>query len=148
MSDEHDATWGELKAEIRSLNFNVSRLTEVVDENTKQLSKVEVLENNHAHQNAALGRVFVEVKEVKETHKIFAEDQGKQNLEYSKYIWLVTGFVTAVCVFWTLIGYWVITQIDLTMRTVQEMRTHAAHDVIQTADDVRTVVDRINKEVR
>ena len=132
---EVSSTFGELRAGIRSLNQNVQRLTEVVDRNTQQLNKIEVLEANHNHHGAAIDRAFLEVRRVESgsltgiarVEKALKAHEQEDNSEHEKFrrvVWFASGFLSAVSIGWTLLGYRINTQIDEMVRTQEQMRVH------------------------
>lgn len=140
MSQDHpfsDPLLGELRSEIRSLSENVVRLTSVVDENTKQLNRLAVLENNHAHHSEAIGRAFDNMETMQtEIKENFAEN-AKEHSTYFKYVWMAVGFCVALTFMWTLFGYRINYQLDEHMKVISEMRAHILTDKVLTERDVR-----------
>lgn len=120
------SSFGELRSDIRALNDNVRRLTDVVDRNTQQLSRVEVLEANHNHHGAALGRAFEEVKKVDDALEEHKVDDLAEHDKFKKALWFATGFFAAVSIFWTILGVHINGQVDSMVRTVNEMRVYMA----------------------
>lgn len=134
---------GELRVEIRTLSDNVAKLTAVVDENTRQLNRLAVLETNHNHQGEALGRAFKDVEALQKEFYDHVKSNDNEHKGYSKYVWITTGFCLAVSVLWTVVGYRINAQVDEMMKTMAEVRVHLVSDKINTEEDVRKVVEKM-----
>ena len=134
---------GELRVEIRTLSDNVAKLTAVVDENTRQLNRLAVLETNHNHQGEALGRAFKDVEALQKEFCEHVKNNETEHKGYSKYVWITTGFCIAVSVLWTVVGYRINAQVDEMMKVMSESRVHSASDKINTEEDVRKVVEKM-----
>ena len=132
----------ELRSEIRSLSENVVRLTSVVDENTKQLNRLAVLENNHAHHSQALGRAFSNIETMQTEIKDNFTANAKEHNIYFKYMWMATGFCMALTCMWSLFGYRINQQMDELMKIIAEMRVHLVTDKITNDRDVREVLQK------
>ena len=136
---KHESLIVGLQAEIKALNDNVVRLTSGVDENTKQLSRLAVLENDYSHQSSALGRAFSEIEQLRSDITDKESKNDSDHSVYFKYIWISTGFCIAVSIMWTLVGYRVNSQIDETVKTVHKMGIHIASDKITSEADLKGI---------
>ena len=132
----------ELRSEIKALSENVVRLTSVVDENTKQLNRLAVLENNHAHHSQALGRVFSNIETMQTEIKENFNSNAKEHSVYFKHVWMAVGFCTALTCMWTLFGYRINAQMDEQMKIIAEMRIHMVTDKVVNERDVREAMQK------
>lgn len=132
----------ELRSEIKALSENVVRLTSVVDENTKQLNKLAVLENNHAHHSQALARAFSNIETMETEIKDNFNTNAKEHSVYFKYVWMAVGFCTALTCMWTLFGYRINAQMDEQMKIIAEMRIHMVTDKVVNERDVREAMQK------
>jgi hypothetical protein len=133
-----------LRAEIRALNNNVARLTDVVDENTKQLARLAVIENDSTHHGQSLERAFGEIATTRKVLEEALKASDTKHREYDRWIYTVIGFVTAVCMFWTVAGYRLNAIIDDQIKAAAEMRLHIHDDKVTTPEQVREI-ERIMK---
>lgn len=143
MSQEHpfsEPLLVELRSEIKSLSENVIRLTSVVDENTKQLNRLAVLENNHAHHSEAIGRAFSSMEVMQSEIKENFDSNAKEHSVYFKYVWMAVGFCVALTFMWTLFGYRINFQLDEHMKIISEMRAHILTDKVMNERDVREAI--------
>jgi hypothetical protein len=131
---------GTLQAKLDALNSNVERLTTVVDENTKALSRLAVLEVNHNNSNAAIERAFKSIeKSQRELEEHIKIDESAHH-GYDKWLYTATGFVIAISVFWSAVGYRVNAIIDDQVKAVAEMRMHIHDDKVTSPEQVRAIV--------
>lgn len=128
-----------LQVQLDALNDNVQRLTYVVDENTKALSRLAVLEVNHNNSNAAIERAFKAIQETRDDLADHIRKDEAQHHGYDKWIWMASGFVFAISVFWSVVGYRINGIIDETTKAVTEMRMHIHDDKITSPDQVRAI---------
>ena len=143
MSQDHpfsEPLLGELRSEIRSLSENVIRLTSVVDENTKQLNRLAVLEHNPAPHSEAIGRAFTSMETMQTEIRENFDSNAREHSVYFKYVWMAVGFCVALTCMWTLFGYRINAQLDEHMRMIGDMRAHILMDKILTERDVREVI--------
>lgn len=96
-----------------------------------QIAKISILENNHTHQDQAVGRAFAELGKM--TDKVTAHDRA---------VYIATGFIMAMSVFWTVMGYRINVQIDDVVKGVTEMRAHIAADRMTSMEDARKAVEK------
>ena len=132
----------ELRSEIKALSENVVRLTSVVDENTKQLNRLAVLEDNHTHHSQALGRAFSNIETMQTEIKDNFTTNAKEHNIYFKYMWMAIGFCMALTCMWSLFGYRINQQMDEQMKIIAEMRVHLVTDKITNDRDVREVLQK------
>jgi len=133
-AENAQATLATLQAEIRALCENVQRLSNVVEQNTAQLSKLAVLEEKHNNQSQALDRAFASVRHLEEDmtqhgkddvvvhDKLAAQTEAlktdialqlkevkeandKDHKWYDRAINISLGFMLAVSVGWTIFGF-------------------------------------------
>ena len=141
-AENAQATLATLQAEIRALCDNVARLSNVVEQNTAQLSKLAVLEEKHNNQSAAIDRAFAAVRRIDDTivqhgkddvvahaelskhTDALKEQNAKEHKAYDKAIYLSIGVVMAVSVFWTLFGVRINNAIEGVMVTATEMQVY------------------------
>lgn len=104
----------------------LARIEAKMDIMMAQISKVALLENNHNHQAAAVGRAFGELEKM--TAKVASHDRA---------VYVAMGFIMAMSVFWTVMGYRINSQVDDVVKGVTEMRAHIAADRITSEEDAR-----------
>jgi len=128
---------GSLQAKLDALNQNMARLTDVVDENTKALSRLAVLEVSHTNSNAAIERAFKAIAKTQEALEDHVRKNEEQHHGYDKWLYTATGFCVAISVFWSVAGYRVNNAIDDVTKAVVEMRMHIHDDEVTTLEQVR-----------
>lgn len=133
---------GTLQARLDALNNNVERLTNVVDENTKALSRLAVLEVNHSNSDKAIDRAFKAIIKNQEELEEFISKQSDSNGKYDRWIYTVSGFVVAITAFWSVAGYRINAVIDDQMKAVTEMRMHIHDDKITNPEQVRSLTQK------
>jgi len=104
----------------------LARIEAKMDIMMAQISKVALLENNHDHQAEAVGRAFKDLDKM--TTKVAAHDRA---------VYIAMGFIVAMSVFWTVMGYRINGQIDETIKAVSEMRSHISADKITSDEDAK-----------
>ena len=118
--DEHN---GDLTTQFTRLNENVKFMRDSIERMEAQIGKIGALEVHSSTHSEAFSRAFNEIKEIQTKASVHQEADDKKHAVYDRAIWLSTGFVMAVCLFWTLIGYRLVNTIDETTRSVAEVRT-------------------------
>lgn len=118
--DEHN---GDLTMQFATLNANVKYMRDSIERMEVQIAKIGALEVHSSTHSEAFSRAFNEIKSIQTTAELHKESDDKKHAVYDRAIWLSTGFVMAVCLFWTLIGYRLVNTIDETTRSVAEVRT-------------------------
>jgi len=113
-----------LQAEIRLMTGGVSKLTDEVRENSRQLARLSVLEASHQTHEAALGRAFRDINRVEGEAKLHEENQVKANNRYDRIISFMFGASVAISIVWSIVGYRINENIDSVMKTAADMRVH------------------------
>jgi hypothetical protein len=134
-----------LELAITSLTEEVKRLAVTVERNNEKLERLSALESNHNNTNQAIGRAFDEIEELKGLVDDVAKSNGADHKTYDKYIWMCVGFVTAISVIWTIVGYRMNSMIDKTVESVARFEQHIATDKMMSESDVRHINDARSK---
>ena len=127
----HEGRLATLEHQDQVHKDTLARIEAKMDIMMAQISKVALLESNHDHQAAAVGRAFGELEKM--AGKVASHDRA---------VYLAMGFIAAMSVFWTVMGYRINAQIDDVVRSVAEMKAHVAADKILNADDINPAVKR------
>lgn len=125
-----------LESAINSLMQEVKRLTVTVEKNNEKLERLSALESSHSNTSQALDRAFSAIEELETKVDDAVKSNGTDHKTYDKYIWMCVGFVTAISVVWTVVGYRMNAMIDKTVESVIRMEQHIAMDKVMTDSDV------------
>ncbi len=115
-----------LENQYEAVKDTLTRIEVKVEGIALSLSKVAVLETNHGHHTETIARAFLRIEQIE-----------KKAGEHDRYLWFTTGFVAAVSVFWTVIGYRINAEVDEVIKAVTEMRAHIATDKLTSPEDLR-----------
>lgn len=129
-----------LESAINSLMQEVKRLTSTVEKNNEKLERLSVLESRHNNTSQALDRAFSAIEALEQRVDSEVKLNGGDHKNYDKYIWMCVGFVTAISVVWTAVGYRLNSIIDKTVESVARMELHIAQDKVTTERDVKVIV--------
>lgn len=129
-----------LESAINSLMQEVKRLTSTVERNNEKLERLSALESNHNNQSQAIDRAFTAIEELEGRVDEAVKANSGDHKNYDKYIWMCVGFVTAISVVWTVVGYRMNSMIDKTIESVARMELHIAQDKVTTERDVHSIV--------
>lgn len=130
-----------LEAAINSLSSEVKRLTVTVERNNEKLERLSALETNHSNTDKALGRAFEAIEELEHRVETAIKTNSDEHRGYDKWIYMAMGFVTAISVVWSVMGYRMNAMIDKTVESVARMEMHIAQDKVMSDQDVRLVAD-------
>lgn len=125
-----------LESAINSLMQEVKRLTQTVERNNEKLERLSALESNHNNTSQALERAFSAIEELEGKVDDAVKSNGTDHKTYDKYIWMCVGFVTAISVIWSVVGYRMNAMIDKTVESVIRMEQHIAMDKVMNQSDV------------
>lgn len=131
----------QLEAAINTLSSEVKRLTVTVEKNNEKLERLSALESSHTTTNQALERAFGAIEELENEVKTVIETNNKEHKNYDKYLWMSMGFVTAISVVWSVVGYRMNSMIDRTVESVIRMEQHVLADKMMTESDVRSAFE-------
>lgn len=125
-----------LESAINSLMQEVKRLTITVEKNNEKLERLSALESSHSNTSQALDRAFSAIEELETKVDDAVKSNGTDHKTYDKYIWMCVGFVTAISVVWSVVGYRMNAMIDKTVESVIRMEQHIALDKVMTNSDI------------
>lgn len=125
-----------LESAINSLMQEVKRLTLTVERNNEKLERLSALESSHSNTSQALDRAFTAIEELESKVDDAVKSNGTDHKTYDKYIWMCVGFVTAISVVWSVVGYRMNAMIDKTVESVIRMEQHIALDKVMNQTDV------------
>lgn len=106
-----------------------------LEEVTKELRKITILEERNAQHAKSLDNAFTSLRTLEESNNI-------AHTRYDKFIWFATGVTSALSVIWTIFGVYITSNVQETMLAVKHIEQHVESDKITTTDDVREIIEK------
>ena len=131
MSDPStDAVLSVLESSITGMSENIAQMRKSVDDMTRELRKVAVLEEKHSNHDSAITRAFAEIENQKRDLRGHEESDRVEHDRFKKAIWFTSGFACAVTILWTVLGVYLVDSVKENINAIAEIKAHTLNPTL------------------
>ena len=119
-----------LESAISGMSENIAQMRKSVDDMTRELRKVAVLEEKHSNHDNAITRAFAEIKDRETDLRGHEEKDRVEHDNFKKAIWFTSGFACAVTVLWTVLGVYLVDSVKENIKAIAEIKAHTLNPIL------------------